>query len=263
MIRATLWIAVVVAAVVGGLRYADSLATVGVSRVSIEADLTESELHQVRQAVAAELARPGVRAVADVAAAVEGLGWVHQVRVRRQWPDSLRIAIVRETLAASWGGEGFLTTGGDVVTVLPDLDRQPPEDLPVLKASLSDGFLAMDVYNLLSGSARDAGLRIVRLEEDRAGSWTVELGDGTEVVLGSTALRARFERFLAVYRSALRDTVASVERIDARYHAGVSVRWNAHVQLAAVNPPPNPGQPHATAMVPALTAADGFGGITR
>ena len=236
MIRATLWIVVLAAAVVGGLRYADALATIGVSRVSVEADLTESELEQVRHAVAAELARPGVRGVADVAAAVERLGWVHQVRVRRQWPDDLRIAIVRETLAASWGGEGFLTTGGDVVSVPPSLDEPPPDDLPVLKASLSDGFQAMDVYNLLSGSARDAGLRIARLEEDRAGSWTVDLGDGTEVVLGTTALRARFERFLTVYRSALRDTLAQVEKVDARYHAGVSVRWNDNVQLAGVHP---------------------------
>ena len=249
MIRVTLWMVVVAAAVVGGLRYADSLATVGVSRVSVEADLTPSELDQVRQAVAAELARSGVRGVAHVVAAVERLGWVHQVRVRRQWPDSLRVAIVRETLAASWGGEGFLTTGGDVVPVPPGLDRQPPDDLPVLKASLSDGFQAMDVYNLLSGSARHAGLRIARLEEDRAGSWTVELGDGTEVVLGSTALRARFERFLAVYRSALFDSVAKVERIDARYHAGVSVRWNTDVQLAPVQPPPDRRQAYPSAMV--------------
>ena len=241
MVRVTLWIVVLVAAVVGGLRYADALATIGVSRVSVEADLTESELDQVRHAVVSELARPGVRGVADVAGAVERIGWVHQVRVRREWPDNLRIAIVRGTLAASWGGEGFLTTGGDVVHVPPAVNGQPPDDLPVLKASLSDGFRAMDAYNLLSGSARDAGVRIARLEEDRAGSWTVELGDGTEVVLGTTELRARFERFLAVYRGVLRDALAEVDRVDARYQAGVSVRWNHNVQLAAAHPPPEHG----------------------
>ena len=259
MIRLTLWFVVVAAAVVVGLRYADSLATLGVSRVRVEADLTPSELDQVRQAIAAELARPGVRGAAHVAAAVERLGWVRQVRVRRQLPDGLRVAIVRETLAASWGEEGFLTTGGDVVVVPPGLDRQPPDDLPVLKASLSDGVQAMDVYNLLSGSARHAGLRIGRLEEDRAGSWTVELGDGTEVVLGATALRARFQRFLAVYRGALRDTVAQVERIDARYHAGVSVRWTSDVRLASVQPPPDRRQ----ANPPALVAHAGGSGGTR
>ena len=248
MVRVTLWIVVLVAAVVGGLRYADALATMGVSRVSVEADLTESELGQVRHAVGAELARPGVRGVADVARAVQRLGWVHEVRVRREWPDNLRIGIVRGTLAASWGGEGFLTTAGDVVRLPPD-DGQPPDDLPVLKASLSDGFQAMDVYNLLSGSARDAGLRIARLEEDRAGSWTVELGDGTEVVLGTTALRSRFERFLAVYRSVLLDTVAQVERIDARYRAGVSVRWNSDVQLAAVHAAPEHSPSRASVTV--------------
>ncbi len=258
MIRVALSIVVVAAAVVGGLRYADALATIGVSRVSVEADLTESELDQVRQAVAAELARPGVRGVSHVAAAVERLGWVHHVRVRRQWPDGLHVAIVRETLAASWGEEGFLTTGGVVVPVPPGIDRQPPDDLPVLKASLSDGFHAMDVYNLLSGSARYAGLRIVRLEESRAGSWTVELGDGSEVVLGSKALRARFERFLAVYRSALRDTVAKAERVDTRYHAGVSVRWNTDVQLAPVQPPPD-RQTYPSAMVAHVGGPGGIG----
>lgn len=258
MIRVTIWVALLAAAVVGGLRYAESLATFGVRRVSVEADLTESELDQVRRAVAVELARPGVRGVADVAAAVERLGWIHQVRVRRQWPDSLRIAVVRETLAASWGAEGFLTTGGDVVRV-PLADGQPPDDLPVLKASLSDGFQAMDVYNLLGGSAREAGLRIVRLEEDRAGSWTVELGDGTQVVLGTTALRARFERVLVVYRSVLRDALAQVERVDARYHAGVSVRWNGNVRLAAVHALPEHSPSHAPATVEHARASGGGG----
>jgi len=239
MIRTLFWSIVVAAAVVVGLRFADSLATVGVSRVQVEADLSDAEHRQVRDAVMAELGEPGVSSAAEVASAVEQLGWVHQVRVRRRWPDTLHVAIVRETLAASWGDSGFLTTGGNVVPAPSGAEEPVPAELPILTTSLADGVRAMDVYNLLNASARDAGLRIAQLEEDRAGSWSVVLGNGVEVVLGSTSLRERFEHFLVVYRWALGNAVARIDRIDARYHAGVSVRWAA--DLAAVRREDTPG----------------------
>ena len=233
------WFVVVAVAVVGGLRYADGLATVGVNRVEVEADLTEAELVDVRRAVARELARPGARGAAHMVAAVEQLGWVHQVRVRRRWPETLHVAVVRETLAASWGGAGFLTTGGNVVPPPPDSARRVPSDLPVFKASVSNGVQAMAVYNLLNSSAQAAGLRIGQLEEDRAGNWTVVFANGIEVVLGATALRERFRRFIAVYRGALRNAVGRIDRVDARYHAGVSVRWASGVRIAAAAPQGN------------------------
>ena len=229
MVRSVVWLAVVAAAAFGGLRFAEAVATVDVGRVQLEGELTVPESRQVQQAVVSVLAKPGMHGAREVAAAVEAIGWVRQVQVRRRWPDTLQVSVVRDTLAASWGDDAYLTTGGDVVPVPPS-EGGPDSDLPILSGSLSDGAETMRVYNLLNGSVHALGLRIVRLEEDRVGNWTVAFADGMEVVLGSTALRERFDRFLVVYRRELADAAKGVVRVDARYHAGVAVRWDKEVE---------------------------------
>ncbi len=227
MVRSLIWLSVVAAAGFGGLRFAEAMATLDVERVELEGELTMPESRQVQEAVATVLSKPGVHGAREVAAAVESLGWVRQVLVRLRWPDRMQIAVVRDTLAANWGDEAYLTTGGDIVPLPVEPGGGPDAQLPILSGSLSDGAETMRVYNLLNTPAEAVGLRIARLDEDRVGNWTVALTDGVEVVLGSVALRERFDRFLVVYREVLANAEDRVARVDARYHEGVAVRWES------------------------------------
>ena len=227
MVRSLAWLAVVAAAGFGGLRFAEAVATVDVGLVRLEGQLTGPESRQVQEVVDTVLSRPGPHGAREVAAAIEAIGWVREVLVRLRWPDTLHVAVVRDTLAAGWGDDAYLTTGGDVVPVPSDSGDGPDSDLPILSGSLSDGAETMRIYNLLNARARARGLRIVRLDEDGVGNWTVAFADGMEVVLGSTALRERFDRFLVVYRKELADSPERVVRVDARYHTGVAVRWKS------------------------------------
>lgn len=227
MVRSLVWLAVVAGAGFGGLRFAEAVATTDVGLVRLEGQLTVPESREVREAVAAVLSRPGVHGAREVAAAIESIGWVRQVMVRLRWPDTLHVAVVRDTLAASWGEDEYLTTGGDVVPVPSDSGEGRDSDLPILSGSLSDGAETMRIYNLLNVPARAVGLRIAQLDEDGVGNWTVAFADGMEVVLGSVALRERFDRFLVVYGKELAESSERVVRVDARYHTGVAVRWDS------------------------------------
>lgn len=227
MVRSLVWLAVVAAAGFGGLRFAEAVSTVDVGLVRLEGQLTAPESRQVQKVVDTVLSRPGPHGAREVAAAIESIGWVRQVMVRLRWPDTLHVAVVRDTLAAGWGDDAYLTTGGDVVPVPSDSGIGPDSDLPILSGSLSDGAETMRIYNLLNAQARGIGLRIVRLEEDGVGNWTVEFADGMEVVLGSTALRERLDRFLVVYAKELADSSERAVRVDARYHTGVAVQWES------------------------------------
>ena len=227
MVRSLVWLAVVAAAGFGGLRFAEAVATVDVGLVRLEGQLTVPESREVQEAVATVLSRPGPHGAREVAAAVESIGWVRQVMVRLRWPDTLHVEVVRDTLAARWGDDAYLTTGGDVVPVPLDAGDGEDSDLPILSGSLSGGAEIMRIYNLLNAPARAVGLRIVRLDEDGVGNWTVAFADGLEVVLGSIALRDRFDRFLVVYGKELVDSPERVVRVDARYHTGVAVRWES------------------------------------
>lgn len=230
MVRSLVWLAVVAGAGFGGLRFAEAVATVDVGLVRLEGQLTVPESREVQEAVATVLSRPGVQGAQEVAAAIESIGWVREVLVRFRWPDTLHVEVVRDTVAAIWDDESYLTTGGDIVPVPTGSSEGPDSDLPILSGSLSDGAETMRIYNLLNAPARAAGLRIVRLDEDGVGNWTVAFADGTEVVLGSMALRERFDRFLVVYGKELAESSERVVRVDARYHTGVAVRWDSGSQ---------------------------------
>ena len=227
MVRSLIWLAVVAVAGFGGLRFAEAVATVDVGRVRLEGQLTVPESRQVQEVVDTVLSRPGPHGARDVAQAIESIGWVRQVMVRLHWPDTLHVAVVRDTLAAGWGDDAYLTTGGDVVPVPSDAGIGPDSDLPILSGSLSNGAEAMRIYNMLNAQARGIGLRIVRLDEDGVGNWTLLFADGMQVVLGSVALRERLDRFLVVYAKELADSSERVVRVDARYHTGVAVRWES------------------------------------
>ena len=237
MIRKVVVLVLVAAVLVVGLRFVNALASVQLSTVRVAGELTGAESDQVRNAVTEELAKAGWRSAADVADAVQALGWVREVRVRREWPDVLHVSVAHETIAAYWGDDACLTAGGSVVPAPADANDPRLGDLPVFQTSVSDGPRTMRVFDMLNGVAQAAGLRIVGLNESAAGDWTTTLANGLQVVLGATDLRRRFERFAIVYEAALRDAPTGVERVDARYHTGVAVRWTTP---ASETPPARP-----------------------
>ena len=233
------------------LRFASSIADLDVEVVRVAGALNDGESAQVRAAVSRTLAMPGLRTASGVAEAVQALDWVREVRVRRQWPDGLHVAVARETLAARWGDAGWLTTSGNVVAAPADADDPRLAKLPSLRAAASDGARAMRVFAVLGHASRSAGLRLVALEEDAAGEWRASFaGEANEaggagkvdVLLGATDLRERLARFGTVYQRALRDARRPMLYADARYDTGVAVRWGeaearsagAKLQLAGV-----------------------------
>ena len=227
MIRAVATTVLLAAAAIAGLRFVNMLATVDVKTVRLDGDLTQAEGQEVQEAVTGALTQPGIGTATDVVGAVQRLGWVRDVQVRRLWPDVLHVSVQRQTLAARWGDadHSYLTTGGDIVP-LPADDRDPMlRQLPVLKAQHASSAEAMRLNTLLNEIAGAENLRLHRLEQDDAGHWTATLASGLPVVLGASDLGGRFGRFLVVYRQVLRYEIADVERVDARYKTGVAVRW--------------------------------------
>ena len=228
MIRSIVMLAVLAVVLVAALRFVHALASAQINTVRVAGELTSTESEQVRSAVTDELTKPGWRTAADVASTVQGLGWVREVRVRRQWPDILHVAVAHETVAAHWGDDAWLTTSGNVVPAPADPNDPRLLGLPAFQTGVSDGPRTMRVFDMLNAAAQAAGLHIVRLDESPSGDWTTTLADGLQVVLGATdlrSLRERFDRFVTVYEATLRDSGGLVEYVDARYHTGVAVRW--------------------------------------
>ena len=209
-------------------------------------ELQQVDRAQVRAAVLPHAAR-GFFAVQldDIQAAVGQLPWVEHAEVRKQWPDVLEVHIDEHRPVAHWGDGRLLSEAG---RVFPAAGLRVPQGLPELDGPEARAGEVMALYE--EARVRLPGVRGVTL--DRRGSWSIQLGNGTHVVLGRNDPSARLARFAPMLpRLAAQHPRQVLVRADLRYTNGFSLTW-----ADLPKPPPASSLPKPLALA-------GDGGIAR
>jgi cell division protein FtsQ len=159
----------------------------------------------------------------------QGVPWVHEVTVRRRWPDGVYLRFSEQQLAARWGASGWVNVQGEYV----DLQgRAGPEGLPRLNGP--DGMQArvLEHYRNLNEILAPVGLQIATLTLTPRHSWSVQLDNGLTLTLGREAPEPKVARFARVYPKALALQAARIKRVDLRYTNGFSVEWDPRAGAA-------------------------------
>lgn len=216
-------------------RSADSAAaSVGFEIGEIEvAGVSGARAEEVRAIIVPE-GRHSVLALdpRDVQARVESLDWVASARVRRLWPSTMRIDVVRRQAYARWqedGATSVIDYNGE--RLLAERASDHP-DLPLVVgagAGPAAEPLLIALENLPNLRSRLEAL--VRVGERR---WNVELESGTTIALpetGAAEALAQLERLQYAHRLLDRP----LAQIDMRAPGRVAVR--VHPALAgAIRP---------------------------
>lgn len=157
-----------------------------------------------------------------IQAAVGALPWVERAEVRKHWPDVLIVAISEHRPFARWGGDRLLSEQG---RLFPAQGIEVPPGLPLLDGPEARVAEVVALYNQARERLANAGgVRGVTL--DRRGSWSIALGDGTEVVLGRDDPEARLQRFAPLLpRLVAQHPGQRLARADLRYTNGFSLTW--------------------------------------
>ena len=155
------------------------------------------------------------------------LSWPRLVQVRRVWPDTISIRIERQLVVAKWGGEGYLTAGGELVS---GVDRGV--SVPLLDCEVTSPQKALEVYRYLQDIASEDALEIRSLAENALGEWRLELANGVRAHLGADVLRSRMGRFMQVHRHLAQANAQPVRYLDLRYANGAAVRFDEPQMLA-------------------------------
>jgi len=173
------------------------------------------------QATVLPYARAGFFAIKlqDAQDAVEQLPWVASAKVRKQWPDVLEVSVVEHRPFARWGKDRLLSEQGRIFNTPGKLqDVQLPElDGPDAQAAE-----VVELYNQARALFAPSGLDVKRLGMDARGSWSLQLDNGTEIIVGRDDARARLERFVRVMPQ-LAGGDAPIERADLRYTNGFTL----------------------------------------
>ena len=185
----------------------------------VKGDLTAREQLKVTDTLR-ELDLGGVLSVdiKQVRERLEEMGWAREVSVRRVWPVTLEVSMLKESPVAHWGDEEFIAASGNLLS-LPD---DYPE-LPRFDVGVSSPKEAMKVYRLVSHLAAESDLSVVGLVQDAQGGWNIEFDNGVKAFLGAERLSERMQRFNKIY-SDVAVKAQPVAYMDLRYNNGVAVK---------------------------------------
>ncbi|HVR81314.1 MAG TPA: cell division protein FtsQ/DivIB [Luteimonas sp.] len=167
--------------------------------------------------------------LADAQAAVAKLPWVERAEVRKRWPDVVEVRIVEHRPFARWGKDRLLSEHGQL---FPAAGITPPKGLPQLDGPDDRVATVVALYNESRAMFAPGGIDVRGLSLDRRGSWSLQLSDGTQVVVGSSEARLRLARFARLLPQLLSQKQLPLARADLRYTNGFALSW-------ASAPPPS------------------------
>lgn len=204
-----------------------------IARVSISGDLNYVSASYLQKELA-----PLVRghtwlslSLSDLRNEAREIGWLREVTVSREWPNTLRFVLYEQDPVARWNDELLLNTRGQPFSPGPvaDFGRR----LPDLGGPVGSGREVLEYYDSLRRALSGLGLSITQLRLEPRGAWRFQINDGVWVILGRADLDARLARFIAAWKRQLGEEASQIRYIDLRYPNGVSVA--RHGETAAVS----------------------------
>ncbi|GAB2493803.1 cell division protein FtsQ/DivIB [Pseudoxanthomonas sangjuensis] len=195
------------------------------TRLRVHGELERVDAAQLRAAVLPH-ARRGFFAVRlqDAQDAVQKLPWVERAEVRKRWPDVLEVSIVEHRPFARWGKDKLLSESGSLFPLPAGL---PVAGLPQLGGPDSRAREVVALYNESKRLFAPLGLEVRALAMDARGSWSLELDNGAEVVIGRADARPRLARFARMLPQLLSRHPQPLKRADLRYTNGFALSWGA------------------------------------
>jgi cell division protein FtsQ len=164
--------------------------------------------------------------LADVRQGFEGVPWVRHASVRRIWPNRLLVQIEEHRALAYWQDAQLLNTFGEPFTAnlgeaeaaghLPRLDGPEGSHLQVLRR-----------FDDLQRWSADSGRHLVALKLSSRHSWSAELDDGVELVIGreqAVSVEERVRRWAIAYPKVMDQLASKPDWFDLRYPNGFAVR---------------------------------------
>ena len=202
-----------------------------IERVSIRGELEHVSADYLRAQLAPLVERQSWLALdlGELRERVRDIGWLDEVRVSRQWPDTLTLELFEQEPVARWHDDELLNPRGDP---FPFGSVTPPEGLPDLAGPAGSGAEVLAYYDRLQRHFAGLGVSILQLRLEPRGAWRLQLDSGVWVMLGRSDRDARLARLEAAWRRQLGSEASQIRYIDLRYPNGVAVAWHGETVSA-------------------------------
>lgn len=163
--------------------------------------------------------------VTEIRNAVKTLPWIKDVRVRKEWPDLLKIDVIEFTPIAYWNDLSFLDKEATVFRI-PE-ERLSGDFYPYLYGPAGTEKDVLTMYNrLVELLKKTPYLTINQLCVNERYSWTVIINNQLNIELGRTDIDERLLRFAELYYDVIYPMLPteSIIYIDLRYSSGMAIK---------------------------------------
>lgn len=219
-------------------------------KLHVEGDLSAADATELRQTLA-PLTRRGFFAtdLHKAQAALSALPWVAHAEVRKRWPDEIDVKIEAQRPFAYWGKSQLVSDKG---LLFPRQEGMAlPKGMPQLDGDPRNVADVLALYAKSRELFAAAGIGVKELAQDRRGSWSMALSDGTQVIVGRNDAEARIERFAGLMPRLVAQQGRPLQRADLRYTNGFALVWSG---APAATKPAVPATAPSTIPAPALPA---------
>ena len=215
-----------------------------IRRVVIEGDTKHSDMLALKANAGAGLVNNFWSLKSrDLQTYFEGMPWIRKAVVRRQFPDTVRIALEEHQPAAIWQGDlenSYVNNFGEIFQA--DSDNKA-DDLPIFKSSEEQSVRVMSMYVALNQLVQSTvQAPVLEIELSKGGLWRMVVAPNTAIELGrgtEDELQGRLRKFLMTYRQALSvggaHPLQALGAVDLRYQRGFSVKLRNSANVNAVN----------------------------
>lgn len=150
------------------------------------------------------------------------LPMVHQVTVRRAWPDRLLVFITEQVPVLRFGADAYLNPYAEVFRPAREL---PGVELPRVDGPQGSETMLLRQFDVFTGLLESTGLHIAHMVLDGKHAWRITLDNGSEVLLGRRDIERRARLMARLFAHDWVDERNRIERLDMRYTNGVAVAW--------------------------------------
>ncbi|WP_413693693.1 cell division protein FtsQ/DivIB [Pseudoalteromonas sp. KJ10-2] len=160
--------------------------------------------------------------IAEIQKQLEEKPWVYSASIRKHWPDTLKIHIVEQAIAASWNEKSLLNRFGEIIDVHPDTDDQ----YIALSGEDDQAEVVLTTYLQLKQLLQPSHYRIAGLSSDKRNATQLVLKNGISLKLGKEQKLERIQIFLKAFpRIAENYDINTIDYVDLRYDTGLAIGW--------------------------------------
>ena len=240
-----LFVVLLAAAADLGLRALGEVANVPIRQVSVNGDFRFLDKRQVEEIMLPHLGTGYFMVdLPRIRDELLRLPLVHEVTVRRAWPDRLLVFITEQVPVLRFGDDGYLNPYAEVFRPGAPLAGT---ELPVVNGPAGSEKLLLARFDAFTETLEPTGLRLATLSLDGKHAWRLGLSNGIEVQLGRRQVEQKVAMLARLLGSEWREQGSRIARIDMRYSNGVALAWKdgvparkAQVNVAAASGPGSP-----------------------